>query len=56
MEQIYAIIENNKVKNTIVADDNFIAQFYPGSPRIDQLDPVPGIGWDYVDGQFQPPA
>lgn len=55
MEQIYAIIINNVVTNTIVADQEFIDTAYPGSPRIDQLDPVPGIGWSYEDGVFTPP-
>ena len=55
MEQIYAIIQNNLVVNTIVADQEFIDTAYPGSPRIDQLDPHPGIGWSYENGVFTPP-
>lgn len=55
MEQIYAIITNNVVTNTIVADQAFIDAAYPGAIRIDQLDPTPGIDWSYENGVFTPP-
>lgn len=54
MEMIYAIIQSGVVVNTIVADPEFISQFYPESIRIDNLDPIPGIGWLYLDGVFSP--
>jgi hypothetical protein len=47
---ILALIKNNIIMNTIVADDELIAVNYPDYfvMRIDTLDPVPGIGdtWD----------
>lgn len=52
----YAIIQNGKVSNVLLADDAFIAANYPGSPRIDTLNPVPGIGWLYASGTFTAPA
>lgn len=43
----YAIIENGKVKNTVVAEEDYAAQqgwvLLTGSAA---------IGWDYVNGQF----
>lgn len=42
----YAQIENNKVVNTIVADDDFAAQL--GLVLCENA----GIGWDYTNGQF----
>ena len=58
MEQIYAIINNttNKIENVIVADDEFVTTYYPGSPRIDTLTTVPAIGWSYDGTNFTPPA
>jgi hypothetical protein len=47
---ILALIKNNIIINTIIADDELIAVNYPDYfvMRIDTLDPVPGIGdtWD----------
>jgi hypothetical protein len=44
-ETVYAVIQGGVVTNTIVADQAFIDQYYPGSPRIDNVTPQPGIGW-----------
>jgi hypothetical protein len=44
---IYAIIENGKVVNTVVAEPEFAAQF-GWAPLTDNA----GIGWDYADGKF----
>lgn len=55
MEQIYAVIENGAVINTIVATDAFIAEFYPAAVRVDNLSPVPAIGWTYAAGVFTAP-
>ena len=42
----YAQIENGKVVDTAVADDDFAAQ------QGWVLCEVGGIGWDYINGQF----
>jgi hypothetical protein len=46
-ETVYAVIQDGLVTNTIVAEQAFIDQHYPGSPRIDNVTPQPGIGWGY---------
>lgn len=43
----YAVIENNKVVNVVVADEEFARQ--QGWVKCE--DSV-GIEWDYIDGQF----
>lgn len=55
METVYAIIEDDLVANTIVADQNFIDQNFPGAINITNMSPRPGIGWTYVNGQFAAP-
>ena len=43
----YAIIENGKVVNTVVAETEFaVTQGWV------ELTGSAGIGWDYTDGQF----
>jgi len=42
----YAQIENGKVVNTVIADDNFATQH--GLVLCENG----GIGWDYINGQF----
>lgn len=43
----YAIIENNKVANIVVADLDYAAsQGWVALPE------NAGIGWDYINGQF----
>jgi len=42
----YAIIENGKVVNTVVAEANYAAS--QGWVELTNG----GIGWDYIDGQF----
>ena len=42
----YAQIENGKVVNTVIADDDFAAQ------QGWVLCKVGGIDWDYINGQF----
>jgi frataxin-like iron-binding protein CyaY len=44
--KIYAQIENGKVVNTVVANDEFAAQ--QGWVLCENG----GIGWDYINGQF----
>ncbi len=53
---IYALIDpnTNVILNVIVADENFIALHCPTAIRIDNLTPVPCIGWRYVNGEFIP--
>lgn len=47
----FAIIENQEVVNTIVADQDFIDQHFPGAVDITN-NPSVSISWGYVDGQF----
>jgi hypothetical protein len=43
----YAIIENGKVVNTVIAESDYAAQ--QGWVALPEN---AGIGWDYVNGQF----
>jgi len=52
---MYAIIQNGEVENVIVAASIVAGELYPGSVRIDDLNPIPGIGWTYSGGTFSPP-
>jgi hypothetical protein len=56
---IYAQIKDRQVKNTIDIQDITIVQLYLDGfddiVRIDLLDPVPSIGWSYINGAFSPP-
>jgi hypothetical protein len=54
-ETVYAVIQNGVVTNTIVAEQPFIDQHYPGSPRIDNVTPQPGIGWGYDGATWTAP-
>jgi hypothetical protein len=47
----FAIIENQEVVNTIVAEQDFIDQHFPGAVDITNNLAV-SISWKYVDGQF----
>lgn len=42
---IYAVMNNNVVENTIVADKKFIDKFYKGAIDITNVEPRPSIGW-----------
>jgi hypothetical protein len=48
----YAILENNKVINTIIADENFIDFFYPDAIECDEN---VNIFDTYKDGEFVSP-
>jgi hypothetical protein len=48
----WAIINNQIVENIIVADEEFVQEFYPGSIRIDNLESRPSCGWIYQDNEF----
>ena len=53
----FAVIENDKVTNVIVADSKEIAETVTGKTCLDITDTYVGIGWDYVGGEFiAPPA
>jgi hypothetical protein len=52
----YAIIVGEIVANVIVADASFVATSAPGAIRIDNISPVPGIGWKYSGSTFTPPV
>ena len=54
MELHYAIINDNTVGTVVNADEKTIV--HNNMIRIDQLDPVPGIGWSYENGVFTAPA
>jgi len=47
----FAIIENQEVVNTIVAEQDFIDQHFPGAVDITN-NPSVSISWGYVGGQF----
>ena len=49
-----AQIENNKVLNTVLCDENYAYEF-PGYIRVDNLSPQPGPEWTYSNGTFTPP-
>jgi hypothetical protein len=51
----YAVIENDKVTNVIVADSLEIAETVTGLTCIDITDKNAGINWDYVGGEFIAP-
>jgi hypothetical protein len=56
---IYALINNNVVVNTIVADEAFVQSIeeqYQYVVRIDQLVPKPGIDWSYDGANFTAPV
>lgn len=55
MEQIYAVINDGTVVNTIIADQSFVDQFYSGAILITGIIPSPGVGWLYVNGEFSQP-
>jgi hypothetical protein len=48
---IFAIIENQEVVNTIVAEQDFIDKHFPNAVNITNNLAV-SIGWSYVDEQF----
>lgn len=53
----FAVIENDKVTNVIVADSKEIAETVTGKTCLDITDTYVGIGWNYVGGEFiAPPA
>lgn len=47
---VYALINGGVVENTIVADPTFASVIAPNFDhviQIDELDPIPAIGWTY---------
>lgn len=56
---IYALINSGIVTNVIVIDQeedaNLFTSFNEAVIRIDNLDPMPGIGWEYVNDAFVVP-
>lgn len=51
---VYVILgaDHRTVVNVIVASPDVAAQNYVGAIQIDNLDPMPGIGWFYHAGVF----
>jgi len=56
MPNTYAVIANGTVIACFIGDDTFAESVYPGSIRIDNLNPLPGIGWTYSSGAFTAPV
>lgn len=58
----YALIKNNLVINTIVADETFVADIAPNWDHIEPLDTAVelnlavGVGWGWDGTQFIPPT
>ena len=48
------VIENNTITNIITIDDSLDLTAFK-AVRIDNLNPVPSIGWSFVDGEFSAP-
>ena len=51
----FAIISNFKITNAIEADQSWITKNLPAAIRIDNLFPVPGIGWAWTGLKFIAP-
>jgi hypothetical protein len=49
----FAIVENDFVKNIIVADQSFVDAHYPGSINVDDIQC--GMGWSYDGKNFIAP-
>jgi hypothetical protein len=49
MKKTYALIENGKVVNVIIWDEESDLDF---SEDLVEITNNAGIGWDYVDGKF----
>ena len=49
---MFAVIENSKVINIIVADSKEIAEMVTGKTCINITNTPAGIDWDYIDGNF----
>jgi hypothetical protein len=52
---IYAVMNEDRVENTIVADKEFVDEFYPTAIDITKLDSRPEIGWTYDGKKFIAP-
>lgn len=50
----YAIIDNDLVSNIIIADQDFIDNYYPNAINVKTLDC--GIGWSYINREFIAPV
>lgn len=53
---IFADIENGLVKNTFIADQEFVNDHYPNAVEITDMNPRPSFGWIYEDGKFIEPV
>jgi hypothetical protein len=53
----YAVVQNDKVTNVIVADSKEIAEQVTGLTCVEYTDENPAsIGWTYADGVFTAPV
>jgi len=53
---IYAVMNEDRVENTIVADKEFVDEFYKGAIDITDVEPRPSIGWTYDGKKFIAPV
>lgn len=56
MSKIFAIVENNKISNLIVADDQFMASSGMSGIDVTDMNPRPHIGFDVINGVIQFPV
>lgn len=49
----WAIIEGDKVKNVIVATQEFIDNNFPNAVNVDDV--MCGVHWSYIEGKFIAP-
>ncbi|HXR75149.1 MAG TPA: hypothetical protein VN737_04180 [Bryobacteraceae bacterium] len=54
-QQTFAIVTGGRVANIISAEPDVAAQSFPQAVRIDNLNPIPGVGWTYSAGVFASP-
>lgn len=52
----YAEIKNNTIVNVVECDAQFVADSGLSLTQIDQLSPIPGIGWTLTSGTWAAPA
>ena len=53
---IYAEVTNGLCTNAVVCEDTAFAQSMGWIGPIDGLDPTPGSGWTYNNGEWEPPG
>jgi hypothetical protein len=51
----FAIVDNNKVVNVIVADSKEIAEQITGQEAVEIIDNILWVDWERVNGEWFPP-